>query len=125
MSTPNWSLRPATYDDAPALVSIVVEATKHQGLWPDFTDAEDQEWRDGFVDWTRESIDGTDQLDVIMIDGEPIGRLQAERDELEIEGAHVPRVRSAGCNCGRHTNDRASARRSSDCSRPRASLLRV
>lgn len=96
MSQPNWSLRAATYDDAPTLASIVIEATKQQGLWPGFTGTEEQEWRDGFADWTRESIDGTDQLDMIMVDDQPIGRLRIERDELEIEGRHVPRVTLCG-----------------------------
>lgn len=97
MVTPAWSLRPATYDDAPLLASIVLAATKDQGLWPAETSAaEEEEWLQGFTRWSRESVDEPGTLEVIEVDGVPIGRLRTERDAVTVGGRGTPRVALRG-----------------------------
>lgn len=60
-----WSLRLARHEDAWTLATISSEAAKDQGLWPEMTEIEEAEWHDGFVEWSRESVDGPDQLQVV------------------------------------------------------------
>ena len=96
MSTPAWSLRPATYDDGPLLANIAMTAAKDQGLWPAMTPAEETEWLEGFADWSRDSVDGPDRLEVIEVDGVSMGRLRTQRDHLTVGGMRVPRVGLSG-----------------------------
>ena len=91
-----WSLRPARYDDGRTLATISSEAAKDQGLWPEMTEAEEVQWHDGFAEWSRASVDGPDQLYVIEVQGEPVGRLRTERDEVMIGGRAVPRITLCG-----------------------------
>lgn len=91
-----WSLRLARYEDAWTLATISSEAAKDQGLWPEMTEIEEAEWHDGFVAWSRESVDGPDLLQVVEAHGEAIGRLRTERDEVIIDGRKVPRITLCG-----------------------------
>jgi ribosomal protein S18 acetylase RimI-like enzyme len=43
-AAPQWSLRPAAYDDGETLAAIVAEAARDQGAWPEMTQAEEAEW---------------------------------------------------------------------------------
>lgn len=96
MRTPAWSLRPATYDDGRLLGEIAMAAAKDQGLWPAITPAEEAEWLDGFAEWSRESVDGPDRLQLIEVDGVSMGRLRTERDRVTVNGHDVPRVQLCG-----------------------------
>jgi ribosomal protein S18 acetylase RimI-like enzyme len=60
------------------------------------TEIEEAEWHDGLAEWSRESVDGPDQLQVIEVHGEPIGRLRTERSEVMIDGRTVPRITLCG-----------------------------
>lgn len=91
-----WSLRLARHEDARTLATISSEAAKDQGLWPEMTEIEEAEWHEGFVEWSRESVDGPDQLQVVEADAEAIGRLRTERDEVIIGGHKVPRITLCG-----------------------------
>lgn len=73
-----------------------MEAAKDQGLWPVMTGAEETEWLTGFAEWSRESVDGPDRLEVIQIDRVPIGRLRTQRDTIAVDGHQVPRVSLCG-----------------------------
>lgn len=77
-----WSVRPAGPMDAPALATIVRAATKDQGRWPAMTPAEEAEWVAGFVEWSQETADGSDALQVVVSQGRVIGRIRIERDEV-------------------------------------------
>ena len=96
MAAPPWSLRPAAYDDGEMLAAIVAEAARDQGSWPEMTQAEEAEWLDGFARWSRESVDGPDTLHVVELEGEPVGRLRTERDQVVIDGRSRPRITLCG-----------------------------
>ena len=96
MAAPQWSLRPAAYDDGRTLASIVADAARDQGTWPEMTPAEEAEWHDGFARWSRESVDGPDELHVVELEGDPVGRLRTERDRVVIDGRSRPRITVRG-----------------------------
>jgi ribosomal protein S18 acetylase RimI-like enzyme len=96
IAAPPWSLRPAAYDDGGRLAAIVAEAARDQGSWPDMTPAEEAEWHEGFARWSRESVDGPDTLQIVELEGEPVGRLRTERDHVVIDGRRRRRITVCG-----------------------------
>ena len=95
-----WSIRPATAEDAYTLADIVIEATKAQGRWPTMTPREEADWRDGFADWSRQTVqvaEPTGTLSVIEIGGQAIGRLRVLRDMVnEADPSPARRIQLAG-----------------------------
>jgi Acetyltransferases, including N-acetylases of ribosomal proteins len=91
-----WSLRPARPSDARTLAEIVCDATKDQGRWPVMKASEEAEWLDGYTQWSEQTADGTDALQVIEQRGQVIGRLRIERDQLQLDGQPVPRITLCG-----------------------------
>ncbi|MBL7259705.1 GNAT family N-acetyltransferase [Paractinoplanes lichenicola] len=87
-----FSLRPATLDDAVTLAEIVMAATKHQGRWPAMTPADEQEWRTGFADWSRQTLA---DVSVIVEGGEAIGRLRVVRGDGFLRLAGIQLLPSA------------------------------
>lgn len=89
-------LRPATADDAYLLADIAMAATEAQGRWPARTAREDDEWRAGFADWTRQTVEEADPLNIlaVILDGEnAIGRLRVKhRAAGERRAEDEPRV---------------------------------
>lgn len=85
-------LRPATEDDVDFLTDVVVTATRAQGRWPD--DADEDEWRTGFAEWTREQVRGEvsgSTTSVIEVGGLPAGRHRVVRsgDHVELAGIQL------------------------------------
>ncbi|MGI8522104.1 MAG: GNAT family N-acetyltransferase [Nocardioides sp.] len=85
-------VRPATEDDVPFLTDVAVLTLKDQGRWPD--DQDETEYREGYVDWTREQVRGEEpdsSLSVLEMDGVRVGRLRVVRpgDMVEIAGLQV------------------------------------
>ena len=89
---PGVTLRPATAADAHLLADIVLAATRAQGRMPAMTPQEEAEWRDGFAEWSRRTLD---MLAVVMRGDEPIGRLRVVRDPGGIELAGIQLLPSA------------------------------
>lgn len=92
------SIRAATVDDAYRLADIVFEATRAQGRFPELSAAEHVEWRDGFADWSRQTVRESDPdnvLSVILSGQEIIGRLRVVRDGASIRLAGIQLVPSA------------------------------
>ena len=86
----NIVLRTATLNDAGFLADVVIRATLAQGRFP--SDVDLAEYRAGYEDWTRETIEGNIPnctLSVIEIDGQPVGRLRIVRDAGAIELAGI------------------------------------
>ena len=94
------SLRPATTEDVPFLVDVVVEATRAQGRLP--ADFDEEDYRAGFADWTAEQIadpGSPSSTSVVALDGRPVGRLRVVRTETGIELAGLqllPAAQSQG-----------------------------
>ncbi|MCY1139738.1 GNAT family N-acetyltransferase [Actinoplanes sp. Pm04-4] len=91
-------LRPATADDADRLADIVMAATKAQGRWPDNTPEQDEQWRAGFAEWSR-NPEPDSFLSVILLDDEVVGRLRVVRREsaLHLAGIQLlPSVQGRG-----------------------------
>ena len=83
-------LRPATLEDVALLADIVIAATLAQARFPQ--DADLDEYRAGFEDWTRETILGAIPgcaLSVIEYDSRPIGRLRVVRAQSSITLAGI------------------------------------
>ena len=83
-------LRPATLEDVAFLADVVITATQAQGRFP--PDVDLVEYRDGYEDWTRETILGAIPdctLSVIEDDGRPIGRLRVVRTQTSITLAGI------------------------------------
>ncbi|MEV4349729.1 GNAT family N-acetyltransferase [Actinoplanes sp. NPDC049596] len=96
------SVRPATAGDAERLAEIVLEATEHQGRLPAMTERERAEWRDGFAEWSRRTVEEASPgnvLSVVLLGGEIVGRLRAVREERGVRLAGiqlVPAVQGRG-----------------------------
>jgi ribosomal protein S18 acetylase RimI-like enzyme len=89
---PNYRIRPATAGDVGFLTDVVFTATQAQGRFPDGLD--EQEWRTGFAQWTREQLGGEDPdstTSVIEVEAEPAGRLRivATAGRLELAGIQL------------------------------------
>jgi ribosomal protein S18 acetylase RimI-like enzyme len=113
------SLRPATFNDIPFLADVVIEATRAQGRLP--VDFDEQDYRDGFAEWTRGQIDGADPdntTSVIEWGGRAIGRLRVVRTQSAIELAGIqllPDAQSRGVGSrivGGLVNEAAETKRS-------------
>jgi len=79
-------LRSATEDDVDFLTDVVVAATRAQGRWP--ADADEDEWRTGFAEWTREQVRGEvpgSTTSVIEVGGLPAGRHRVVRTDEHVE----------------------------------------
>lgn len=79
------SLRPATLGDVAFLADVVIRATIAQGRFP--PDADLDEYRAGYEEWTRETVLGAIPdctLSVIERDGVPIGRFRVVRAPTSI-----------------------------------------
>lgn len=86
----NITLCAATLDDVAFLADVVIRATLAQGRFP--SDIDLAEYRAGYEDWTRETIEGNIpncMLSVIERDGMPVGRLCVVRDEGAMELAGI------------------------------------
>jgi ribosomal protein S18 acetylase RimI-like enzyme len=89
---PDYRIRPATVQDAGFLAEVVFEATRAQGRLPDGLD--EQEWRAGYADWTREQLLGDlrdSTTSVIETGGKPAGRLRvvSTAGYLELAGIQL------------------------------------
>ncbi|WP_432881003.1 GNAT family N-acetyltransferase [Kribbella sp. CA-245084] len=84
MTTASYRIRPAGPDDAAFLADVTLTATRAQGRLP--ADFDEADWRGGFEEWSLESIDdpATD-LNVIELDGRPVGRLRISRTPGSVE----------------------------------------
>ncbi|WP_425484780.1 GNAT family N-acetyltransferase [Flexivirga oryzae] len=60
------------------------------------TPAEEAEWVAGFVEWSQETVDGSDALQVVESQGRVIGRIRIERDEAMVDGRTVRRITLCG-----------------------------
>jgi ribosomal protein S18 acetylase RimI-like enzyme len=90
-------VRPATEGDVSFLTDVVIVTTRAQGRLPDGFD--EQEFRAGFAEWTREQVrgeavpddGGKSETSVIEIDGERAGRLRVVRapDHVELAGIQL------------------------------------
>jgi ribosomal protein S18 acetylase RimI-like enzyme len=83
-------LRPATLEDVAFLADVVITATLAQGRFP--RDADLDDYRAGYEDWTRETILGAIPdctLSVIEYDGCPVGRLRVVRTQTSITLAGI------------------------------------
>ncbi|MFC6161572.1 GNAT family N-acetyltransferase [Kribbella jiaozuonensis] len=93
-----YRIREASLADVEFLADVTLTATRAQGrLAPDFDEAD---WRGGFEEWSRESIDdpATD-LSVIELDGQRVGRLRVSRtpEAVELNGIQLhPDVQNRG-----------------------------
>ena len=89
---PDFKIRTATLADVDFMTEVALRATAAQGrLAPDF---DEDEFREGFGAWTRETIMGAEPgctLSVIEIDSVPIGRLRVVRtdDALTLAGIQL------------------------------------
>ena len=83
-------LRPATLEDVAFLADVVITATVAQGRFS--RDVDLAEYRAGYEDWTRETIEGAIAdctLNVIEDDGGPIGRLRVVRTQTSMTLAGI------------------------------------
>ncbi|WP_427889328.1 GNAT family N-acetyltransferase [Kribbella sp. GL6] len=93
-----YRLRAAVASDAGFLAEVVLSATRAQGRLGDGFD--ELEWRQGFAEWTLESIEdpGT-ELYVVEVDERPAGRLRVSRtpEVVELNGIQLhPDVQNRG-----------------------------
>ncbi|GAA1129962.1 hypothetical protein GCM10009630_29860 [Kribbella jejuensis] len=93
-----YRLRPAKPSDAELLADVTLAATRAQGrLAPDF---DELAWRNGFVEWTLESIaDPATDLYVVEVGDRPAGRLRVSRtpDAVELNGIQLhPDIQNHG-----------------------------
>jgi GNAT superfamily N-acetyltransferase/SAM-dependent methyltransferase len=93
-----YRIRLATGDDVALLTEVCLEATRAQNrLSADF---DETAWRDGFAEWTRESIeDPATDLYVVEVDGRRAGRLRVSRtpEVVELNGIQLhPDVQNRG-----------------------------
>ncbi len=73
-------IRPAALEDVAFLADVVITATVAQGRFP--ADADIDEYRAGYEEWTRETVLGAIpdcDLSVIEYERQPIGRLRVVR----------------------------------------------
>ncbi|MEU4194498.1 GNAT family N-acetyltransferase [Kribbella sp. NPDC026611] len=93
-----YEVRPALSSDVTFLADVSIEATRAQGRLP--ADFDEAEWRDGFEEWTRETLDDpTTSVNVVEQHGKPVGRLRITRfpDLIELSGIQLlPRVQGQG-----------------------------
>ncbi|MEV4260408.1 bifunctional GNAT family N-acetyltransferase/class I SAM-dependent methyltransferase [Kribbella sp. NPDC049584] len=90
MTTPPYRIRPADPGDVAFLADVSLTATRAQGRLP--ADFDEADWRGGFEEWSLESIDDpTTDLNVIELDGRPIGRLRVSRtpESVELNGIQL------------------------------------
>jgi GNAT superfamily N-acetyltransferase len=93
-------VRPGTKADVDFLTDVVVEATRDQGRLPD--DLDEAAWRAGFAEWTQEQVAGRladSSTSVVVVDGQPVGRLRVVRrgNVIELAGIQLlPSVQSRG-----------------------------
>jgi GNAT superfamily N-acetyltransferase len=93
-----YRIREASLAEVEFLADVTLTATRAQGrLAPDF---DEPAWREGFTDWTRESIDDpATVLYVVEVDDRPAGRLRVSRtpEAVELNGIQLhPDVQNRG-----------------------------
>jgi GNAT superfamily N-acetyltransferase len=93
-----YRIREASLAEVEFLADVTLTATRAQGrLAPDF---DESAWREGFTDWTRESIDDpATVLYVVEVDDRPAGRLRVSRtpEAVELNGIQLhPDVQNRG-----------------------------
>lgn len=93
-----YSIRPAGPADVEFLADVTLAATRAHG--PLAADFDEPVWRQGFVEWTRESIgDPETELSVVEVDGRGAGRLRVSRTAgaVELNGIQLhPDVQNRG-----------------------------
>jgi SAM-dependent methyltransferase len=93
-----YRIRQASLADVEFLADVTLTATRAQRRpAPDF---DEPAWREGFTNWTRESIDDpTTDLYVVEVDDRPAGRLRVSRtpEAVELNGIQLhPDVQNHG-----------------------------
>ncbi|NUS00355.1 MAG: GNAT family N-acetyltransferase [Kribbellaceae bacterium] len=93
-----YRLRPAVPSDAEFLADVTLTATRAQGRLA--ADVDELAWREGFVEWTLESIqDPATDLYVVTVDDRAVGRLRVSRtpQAVELNGIQLhPDVQNRG-----------------------------
>src|SRR5262245_57206675 len=86
----SYSIRPATEDDVVAITEIILAVIRAREQLP--ADFDEVAWSSEYAGWTRESIeDPTTDLNVVELDGRPVGRLRISRtaQALELNGIQL------------------------------------
>ncbi|HEY3556514.1 MAG TPA: GNAT family N-acetyltransferase [Kribbella sp.] len=93
-----YRIRPAVEGDVAFLVNVTLAATRAQRRLP--VDFDEAAWRDGFAQWTRESLaDPATELSVVEVEGRRVGRLRVSRtpEAVELNGIQLhPGVQNRG-----------------------------